>query len=76
MDTAYAVALQMIESRTCGCGQDRMESLDSANEFAYKAEAFRCHACATRARAAEKFADNGGDQAGLLFAVTRKDDDG
>jgi len=74
LDTAYAVALTALEQVTCnGCGQDRRESLDPGSEFAYRAEAVRCFACATRERAAEKFKDDE-SAAGLLFTVTRKDD--
>ncbi len=74
-DTALAVALTTIEAATCTCGHDRRESMDSANEYAYRAEAVRCHACAARDRAAEAYAKQDGSMAGLAFAVKRKDEE-
>lgn len=48
--------------------------MDAANEYAYMAEAVRCHACAARDRAAEAYAKQDGLMAGLAFAVKRKPD--
>lgn len=73
-DTALAVALTAIEAATCACGHDRRESMDSANEYGYVAEAVRCHACAARDRAAEAYQKQDGSMAGLAFAVKRKTD--
>ena len=72
-DTALAGALTTLEAATCACGHDRRESMDAANEYAYVAEAVRCHACATRDRTAEAYAKQDGSMAGLAFAVKRKD---
>lgn len=73
LDTAYAVALTALESMQCsGCGTDRRESMDPANEGRYTATAVRCHACASRDRVAEDQAEHG-DPHGLMFTVTRKE---
>lgn len=72
-DAAYAVALTSIEAAACSCGHDRRESMAAGNEYAYQADAVRCHACAARERAAEAYAKQGGSMAGLSFAVTRKE---
>ena len=74
LDTAYAVALTAIEQVTCnGCGTDRCELMDPANEFAYHAEAMRCFACAARDREGEKYRDGKGSVAGLMFSVSKKE---
>lgn len=73
-DAAYAVALTALESMRCGgCGTDRRESMDPANEFAYHAEAMRCFACAARDREGEKYRDGKGSVAGLMFSVSKKE---
>lgn len=71
-DTALAVALTAIEAVTCSCGHDRRESMEAENEYAYVAKAVRCHACATRDRASEAYAKQGGSTAGLAFTVSKK----
>ena len=71
-DTALAVALTAVEAVTCSCGHDRRESMSPEMEYQYVAEAVRCHACATRDRAAEAYAKQDGSMAGLAFAVKRK----
>lgn len=72
-DTQLAVALMRVESAACpGCGMDRRETTDPASEFAYQAEAVRCHACAARDRAAEHHQSGGGTTAGLMFTITRR----
>ncbi len=73
-DTALAVALTALEAVTCSCGHDRRESMSVENEYAYVADAVRCHACAARDRAAEAFAKQDGATAGLAFRVRRKDE--
>ena len=73
-DAAYAVALLALEAVECkGCGVDRRESMDPANEFAYEAEAMRCFSCAARDRAGEKYEGKDGSAAGLMFSVKRKE---
>lgn len=74
-DTAYAVALTAVEARACpGCGLDRADTTAAGREFHYRAEAVRCHACAARSRAAEKYQTAGGSAHGLMFAVTPKEE--
>ena len=70
-DHALAVALRRLEAFTCECGQPREESMKPENQYAYTATAYRCHSCATRHRAAQ---DWDGDQAGLLFAIEKKEE--
>lgn len=74
-DTALALALQRIEATKCsGCGQDRRASMNPDQEFSWRVEPLRCHACATRDRAAAAHAkQDGSSTAGLLWAVTRKE---
>jgi len=71
-DSSLAIALQALEARTCACGHDRVDTTAADAEFAFAAEAIRCHACAARERAASAFVDSGGSTAGLLWAVNRK----
>ncbi len=71
-DSSLAIALQSVEARTCACGHDRVETTSPDAEFAFTAEAIRCHACAARERAASAFVESGGSTAGLLWAVNRK----
>jgi hypothetical protein len=71
-DTALAVGLTAIEARACTCGHDRADTTKPEAEDLYQAQPIRCHACATRDRAAQKFADDGGSPAGLLWAVVPK----
>lgn len=71
-DSSLAVALQSLESRTCACGHDRVDTTSPDAEFSFAADAIRCHACAARDRAARAFAESGGSTAGLLWVVNRK----
>ena len=74
LDTAYAVALTALEAVTCsGCGQDRRQSMDAANEFAYTVEPLRCYGCAAQHRAGEKFKGDDASRAGLMFSVKKKE---
>lgn len=76
-DTALAVALQRVEALRCpGCGHDRRESMDAANEFAYAASPMRCHACAARERTAAAHAKQKIPTAGLQWVVTKTDQEG
>lgn len=73
-DTALAVALTALEAVTCSCGHDRRESMAQESEYAYVAEAVRCHACATRDRMAEAYAKQDGSTHGLAFHVRKKNE--
>ena len=69
-DQGYALALLALESETCdGCGHPVTESMDSANQFGYRAELVRCHACAAADRATE---GDGINRAGLRVKVVRR----
>lgn len=70
-DRDWAIALLTYEADLCECGQPRSESMSPDSEYAYRAEAMRCHACKAVARGGEPFAQPGADQAGLFISVTR-----
>ena len=74
-DTDLAVGLIELERRACdGCGVPREESMDPEHEFDWHAEPIRCHACATRERAAREWAsDQHFDTAGIRWTVRRRD---
>ena len=73
MDAAYAVALTQLEQVQCtGCGNDRRESMDAVNEFSYRVEPVRCHACAARDRYSE--ANQGMSGHGLSLIASKKPD--
>lgn len=73
-DTDLAVALLEYEAERCpGCGHSRAESMDPAHEFDWRVEPARCHACATRERAARSAsADETWSDAGIQWVVTRR----
>lgn len=72
-DTALAEALTMLEQYQCGgCGNDRRESMNPDNQFAYQVEAVRCHACAARDRHVEKLPKET-SHAGLSFVAKLKE---
>ncbi len=74
-DTAYALAWQQLERDRCsGCGHQRDESFDAANQDGFTAEVLRCHGCAARDRASRQFAADKGDAAGVYVTVSRDDD--
>lgn len=77
-DTDLAVALTDLESGRCsGCGHPRTETMSPESEFGWRAEALRCHSCATRERAARAAAANDTwDESGVSWITTRKDDGG
>lgn len=53
-DRAWALALLAEEAGNCGgCGQPVSESMDPVNEFAYRVERLRCHACTAVGRVRE-----------------------
>lgn len=71
-DRAWALALTQVEADSCPeCGQPWGEATDQGNEFAYRAELVRCHACTTSAKAVKAYQDRGGDGAGLHVHITR-----
>lgn len=74
VDTDLALALTDLEAERCDCGHSRLESMDPANEFAYRAEPIRCHACAARDRAAR--VDDGMDPAGIRWVTTNRNKGG
>jgi hypothetical protein len=70
-DTDLAVGLVELERAACdGCGVPRAESMDPQREFEWVAEPIRCHACATRERAAKAKADDRHwDGSGIRWSV-------
>ncbi|MFD9405398.1 hypothetical protein ACFWA4_42115, partial [Streptomyces sp. NPDC060011] len=71
-DRAWALALLQVEADACpDCGQPWGEATDKANEFAYRAELIRCHACTTSASAVRAYQDKGGASEGLHVHLER-----
>lgn len=70
-DRDWAMALLAYEADLCECGQPRSESMDPGNEFAYRTEAIRCHACKAIARGSEPFARPDANPHGLFISVTK-----
>ncbi|MFB7360495.1 hypothetical protein [Streptomyces gardneri] len=71
-DRAWALALLQVEADACpDCGQSWGEATDKANEFAYRAELIRCHACTTSASAVRAYQDKGGASEGLHVHLER-----
>ncbi|MFG2400776.1 hypothetical protein [Streptomyces lydicus] len=72
-DRAWALALAEVERDCCpDCGQPWTEAADEKNEFAYKAELLRCHACATGARESHRYQRAGGDDRGIHVSITKR----
>ncbi|MFF7982278.1 hypothetical protein ACFZDK_24640 [Streptomyces sp. NPDC007901] len=70
-DRAWAEALHTVEADTCPeCGQPWGEATDADNEFRYKAELVRCHACTASASAVKAYQDKGGKSEGLHVHIT------
>lgn len=70
-DRAYALAYQDYERLMCsGCGQEMTESTARENQYAYGGEIVRCHSCAAQARTVERFIDDGGERAGVMYRMT------
>lgn len=70
-DTDLAVALTEIEADRCGgCGQPRSESMDPANEYAYRADPLRCFSCAARERESRSRGENW-DEAGISWVTVK-----
>lgn len=73
-DRAWALALLNVEGDCCPeCRQPWGEATDKANEFGYRAELIRCHACTTSAKAVKAYQDKGGSADGLHVHLERSD---
>ena len=65
-DRAWALALMEVEADSCPeCRQPWHEATDIKNEFAYRAEVIRCHACTTSAKTVKAKQDKGESVEGL-----------
>jgi hypothetical protein len=72
-DRAWALALLQVEADSCpDCGQPWSETSDIDNEYQYRAELHRCHACAAGAKAVSRFQKDRGDMSGLHVLITKK----
>lgn len=72
-DRAWAIALVTVEAEACpDCGNPWSETSSADNEFSYRAELVRCHACATSAKAVAAFEHNRGDAAGMHVLVHKR----
>lgn len=58
-----------------GCGHLLSVSTKTEHQFAYGGEVIRCFACASRQREAKKFADDGGETAGIMVRMTTYPDE-
>lgn len=73
-DRAWALALLQVEAENCpDCGNPWAEATSIDNEFKYKAELVRCHACTTGAKAVSKYQNSNGDSRGLHVHVTKRE---
>ncbi len=71
-DRAWAYALSVVEADRCpDCRQPWDEATDPENEFKWRGELAKCHACAAAARAIAQHEKAGGDTRGLHVHVTR-----
>ncbi|MEU7384010.1 hypothetical protein AB0A91_29295 [Streptomyces sp. NPDC042207] len=72
-DRAWALALLQVEADVCpDCGQPWGEATARENEFEFKAELIRCHACTTSAKAVKAYQDKGGASEGLHVHIERR----
>jgi len=72
-DRAWAVALQAVESDTCGgCGQALSETLSADAEFESSGLPHRCKGCDALSQAADKYRDSPRPNA-LRFPIERVD---
>jgi hypothetical protein len=72
-DRYWALALLEIEADACPeCRQPWSEATDPANEFKYKAELIKCHACGTSAKTVRAYQDNKGSTDGLHVHIERR----
>lgn len=59
----------MEESEVCpGCGQPLSECADPRNEFAYRADVWKCHACTAKDAEDKKYTD----AEGTYYLTVRK----
>jgi hypothetical protein len=71
LDRNYALAWQQEKRATHTCGQPVAESTARENQFRYRAEVIRCHACAALDRAvSEHTRQDGADTAGIQARLT------
>lgn len=71
-DRAWALALLQVEADSCpDCGQPWSETSSIDNEYHYRAELHRCHACAAGAKAVAAFQNKRGDMSGLHVLITK-----
>lgn len=71
-DRAWALALLQVEADKCpDCGHPWAEATDIGNEFKFKAEVVRCHACTAGAKAVSAYQNKNGDSRGLHVHVTK-----
>ena len=72
-DRAWALALAQVEADACPeCGEAWSETTDAANEYAYRADLVKCHACATGARAVRNHQDGHGTTDGLHVHIEKR----
>lgn len=65
-DRYWAEALAEVEADTCPeCRQPWSETTNPENEFAYRAQVIRCHACTTSAKTVKAKNDKGESVEGL-----------
>ncbi|MGH9003942.1 MAG: hypothetical protein ACRDYV_12515 [Acidimicrobiia bacterium] len=71
-DRGYALAWAEEQADRCpGCAQPFAEAMAKANQFGYRAQIVRCHACAAKDREAASFTRaEGADTAGLQVQLT------
>jgi len=69
-DRYWALALAEVEANACpDCGQPWHEATDIKNEFKYKAQVIRCHACTTSAKTVKAKQEKGESVDGLHVQI-------
>lgn len=72
-DRAWALALLDVEADACPeCGQSWGVATAAENEFKFRAELIRCHACTTSAKTVKAYQDKGGAPEGLHVHIERR----
>lgn len=72
-DRYWALALAEVEADACPeCGQQWSETTDPVNEFAYKAQLIKCHACGTSAKTVRAYQENKGSTDGLHVHIEKR----
>lgn len=65
-DRAWALALLEVEGNSCpDCGQPWDIATDKTNEYEFKADLIRCHACTASAMAVQAYQDKNGSSQGM-----------